>query len=145
MYWSFEKIIFHRYSKFNYLGWNVKRYISYSGMFLFLVICPARISFGRSIDLRSPGGPARILFLRNFWFSCCVYSQILWSCMKKVFFFPPFYRNISTTAETILIKRIGWNHGISVYKKALISEHWKNYIFRDNKCFVKISVSLLVN
>ena len=29
-------------------------------------------------------------------------------------------------------------------KKALISEHRKNYIFRDNKCFVKMSVSLLV-
>ena len=47
-------------------------------------------------------------------------------------------------AETILIKKIGQSHGILVYKKALISEHRKNYIFRDNNCFVKISVSLLV-
>ena len=47
-------------------------------------------------------------------------------------------------AETILVKKIGRNHGISVYKKALIIEHRKNYIFRDNNCFVKMSVSLLV-
>ena len=38
-------------------------------------------------------------------------------------------------------KKIGRNHGISVYKKTLISEHRKNYIFRDNNCFVKMSVS----
>ena len=42
-------------------------------------------------------------------------------------------------AETILIKKIGQNHDISVYKKPL-----KNYIFRDNNCFVKMSVSQLV-
>ena len=48
-------------------------------------------------------------------------------------------------AETILIKRIKRNHGISVYKKALISEHRKNYIFRDNTCFVKMSINLLVS
>ena len=64
--------------------------------------------------------------------------------MKKCFF-PSFFQNISKTAENILIKNIGQNHGISVYKKALISEHRKNYIFRDNNCFVKMSVSLLVN
>ena len=29
-------------------------------------------------------------------------------------------------------------------KKALISKHRKNYIFWDNNCFVKMSVSLLV-
>ena len=33
----------------------------------------------------------------------------------------------------------GRNHGISVYKKALKSEHGKNYIFRDNNCLVKMS------
>ena len=33
---------------------------------------------------------------------------------------------------------------ISVYKKDLISKHRKNYIFRDNICFVKISVRKLV-
>ena len=54
-----------------------------------------------------------------------------------------FFRNISKTAETILIKKIGRNHGILVYEKALISEHRKNNIFRDNNCFVKMSVSLL--
>ena len=63
--------------------------------------------------------------------------------MKKVIFFPSLFRNISKTAETILIKKFGRNHGISVYKKALICEHRKNYIFRDNNCFVKMSVSQL--
>ena len=58
--------------------------------------------------------------------------------------FPSFFRNISKTAEIILIKKIGQNHSISLYKKALISERRKNYIFRDN-CFVKMSVSLLPN
>ena len=64
---------------------------------------------------------------------------------EKSGFFASFFQNISKTAETILIKKIGQNHGISVYKKALISEHRKNYIFRDNNCFVKMSVSLLVS
>ena len=59
--------------------------------------------------------------------------------------FSSFFRNISKTAETILIKKIGRNHGISIDKKALISEHRTNYIFRDNNCFVKMSVSLLVS
>ena len=62
-----------------------------------------------------------------------------------VFFFASFFRNISKTAQTILIKKIGRNHGILVDKKALLSEHRKNYIFRDNNCFVKMSVSLLVH
>ena len=48
-------------------------------------------------------------------------------------------------AETILIKKPGRNHGISVYKNGLISSHRKKYIFRDNNCFVKMSVSLLVS
>ena len=60
-------------------------------------------------------------------------------------FFASFFRNISKTAETILIKQIGRNHSTSVYKKALVSEHRKNYIFRDNNCFVKMSVSRLVS
>ena len=64
--------------------------------------------------------------------------------MEKVVFLLLFFRNISKTAEIILIKKIGRNHGISVDKKTPISEHGKNYIFRDNNCFVKISVSLLV-
>ena len=62
--------------------------------------------------------------------------------MKKVFCLLIFFRNISKTAETILVKKIGRNHGISVYKKALISKHRKNYIFRDINYFVKMSVSL---
>ena len=62
----------------------------------------------------------------------------------KCFFFASFFRNISKTAENILINKIGRNHGISVYKKALISKHRKNYIFRDNNCFVKMSISTLV-
>ena len=60
------------------------------------------------------------------------------------YFFASFFVNIPKTAETILIQKIGRNHGISIYKKAPISEHRKNYIFRDNNCFVKMSVSLLV-
>ena len=55
-----------------------------------------------------------------------------------------FFRNISKTAETILIKKIGRNHGVLVYKKALMSEHRENCIFRDNNCLVKISVSAFV-
>ena len=38
---------------------------------------------------------------------------------EKGGFLASFLRNISKTAETILIKKIGRNHGISVYKKAL--------------------------
>ena len=60
------------------------------------------------------------------------------------FFFASFFEISQKTAETILIKKIRQNHGISVYKKALISEHRKNYIFRDNTCCVKMSVNMLV-
>ena len=63
---------------------------------------------------------------------------------EKSGFFPSFFQNISKTDENILIKKFGRSHNISVYKKALISEHRKNYIFRDNNCFDKMSVSLLV-
>ena len=63
---------------------------------------------------------------------------------EKNSFFASFFQNISKMAETILIKKIGRNHDIWVYNKDLISEHRKNYIFRDNDCFVKMSVSLLV-
>ena len=73
------------------------------------------------------------------------YGQVLKSCMKKVgFFLLLFFRNISKTAEMILIKKIGQNHGIPVYKKSLIRDPRKNYIFRDNNCFVKMSVSYSV-
>ena len=44
-----------------------------------------------------------------------------------------FFRNISKTAKNILIKKIARNHGISVYKKALISDHKKKNIFFEIK------------
>ena len=73
---------------------------------------------------------------------------MVWSSIvivhEKSGFFASFFRNISKTAETILIKKIGRNHSISVYKKALICEHRKNNIFRDIKCFVKMFVSTCV-
>ena len=62
---------------------------------------------------------------------------------EKSVFLLLFFRNILKTAETILIKKIKRNHDMSVYKKALISELRKNYIFRNN-CFVKMSVSMFV-
>ena len=75
------------------------------------------------------------------------YGQVLEKCMneKSVFFFASFFRNISKTAEIILIEKIGRNHGISFYKKALISEHRKNHIFRDINYFVKMSVSTILS
>ena len=60
---------------------------------------------------------------------------------KKCFFFLLFFRNISKTAETILIKKIERNHGISIYKKALISKHRK-IIFYD--IIIVLSKCLLV-
>ena len=61
----------------------------------------------------------------------------------KKCFFTSFFRNISKTAETILNKKIGRNHGGSVYIKAIISEHRKNdkLIIFENTCFAKMSVS----
>ena len=76
-----------------------------------------------------------------------VWSSIIIVHEKSVFFLPSFFRNISKTAETILIKKkklAETMHDISVYKKSLISEHRKNFFFQDNNCFVKISVSLCV-
>ena len=46
-------------------------------------------------------------------------------------------------AENILIKKIGRNHDISVYKKALICDHRKKYILRDINYFVKMFISTL--
>ena len=57
-------------------------------------------------------------------------------------FVASFFRNISKTAETILIKKIGWNHGISVYKKVLISEHGKIIFF---EILIILSKCLLVS
>ena len=58
-----------------------------------------------------------------------------------VFFFGSFFRNISKTAETILIKKLGETMAFRSTKKTLISEDGKNYNFRDNNCFVKMFVS----
>ena len=55
---------------------------------------------------------------------------------KSVFFFVSFFRNISKTTETILIKKIEKNHGVSVYKKSLMSKHPKKKIFQDINCFI---------
>ena len=44
-----------------------------------------------------------------------------------------------------MIKKIGRNYGISVYKKALMSEHRKNCIFRNINYFVNVSVITLPN
>ena len=63
---------------------------------------------------------------------------------KSVFLLLFLEIGISKTTDTMLIKKIGRNHGISVYKKAPISENRKNYIFRDINYFVKMSVSQLV-
>ena len=81
------------------------------------------------------------IYYKYFYFTIQVWSSIVIVHKKSVFFF----QNISKTAETILIKKIGRKHGISVYKKSLISENRKIYIFRDNNCFVKMSVSLSVS
>ena len=60
----------------------------------------------------------------------------------SVFFF--FFEISQKQLKNILIKKIVRNHGILVYKKAFMSEHRKNYIFRDINCFVKMPVSTLV-
>ena len=91
-----------------------------------------------------------IFIIRVYWVDILIFTlpYRVWSSIvivhEKSVFLASFFRNISKTAETILIKKIGRNHGISVSKKALISEHRKNYIFRDNNRFVKVSVCLLV-
>ena len=53
----------------------------------------------------------------------------VWSSIVIVHEKSVFFRNISEMAETILIKKIGRNRGISVYKKDQINKHRKNYIF----------------
>ena len=61
---------------------------------------------------------------------------------KRVVFFASF--EISQKRLKLFIsikKKIGRNHGISIYKKALISEHRKSYILRNNNCFFKMSVT----
>ena len=64
---------------------------------------------------------------------------MVWSSIvivhEKGVFSSSFYRNISKRAETILTKKVGRNHGILVYKKALISEHRKIITFLS-KCLL---------
>ena len=62
----------------------------------------------------------------------------------KKCFFCFIFRNTTKTAETILIKKVERKHGIFAYKKDLMNEHRKNYIFRHDNCFVKMSASTLV-
>ena len=61
------------------------------------------------------------------------------------FFLLRFFKISQKWLKLFWLKKFGRNHGISVYKKALISVHRKNYIFRDNHCFVKMSASTLVH
>ena len=73
-----------------------------------------------------------------------VWSSIVIEHEKSVFLLL-FFRNISKTAETVLIKKIGRSYDISVYKKAQISEHRKNDIFWTITVFSKcLLVSLCV-
>ena len=62
----------------------------------------------------------------------------------KKWFFASFFQNILKTAETILIKNNWakpWHFGLQKWSNKCTSKY---YIFRDNNCFVKMSVSLLV-
>ena len=63
-----------------------------------------------------------VLLCRNLFIFTLPYRYV-WSSIvtvhEKKQFFASFFRNNSKTAETILIKKIGRNHGISVYNKAL--------------------------
>ena len=64
---------------------------------------------------------------------------------EKCFCFGSFFRNISKTVETILLKKkIEQNHGVLLYKKVLKIEHRKNYILRDISDFVKMSIGTFV-
>ena len=73
-----------------------------------------------------------------------VWSSIVIVHEKSVFFFASFFRNISKTRWNYFDKKNWakpWHFGL---QKALISDYRKNYIFRDNNCFVQMSVSLCV-
>ena len=78
-----------------------------------------------------------------------VWSNIVIVHEKSVFFFfASFFRNILKNGWNILIKKIRRNHGISVYKKALVSEHRKIIFFEIitvlSKCrLVSLLVSML--
>ena len=70
---------------------------------------------------------------------CCLYFFTLqhrvWTCIvivhEKCVFSFVFFRNISKTAERILLKKIERNHSILVYKKSLVIEHQKITFLRD--------------
>ena len=112
--------------------------------FNFYSRCELSIFFGLPRVLTPWGRPSFATFanlstsIQATWAAYSFYftSQVLQSCRKKVIF-SSFFRNISKTAETILIKKIAQNHRISVYKKARTSKKLL-YIFRDNNCFVKM-------
>ena len=68
--------------------------------------------------------------------------------MKKVFFihFSKYLKNGGNYFDKKKKKKKKYiNHGVLVYKKALMSEHLKNYIFRDINCFVKMSLGMITN
>ena len=60
--------------------------------------------------------------------------------MKEAFFFflLRFFRNISKTAESILIKKNCPKPGRFGLQKTIMNGHQKIYIFRDINCFDKI-------
>ena len=75
-------------------------------------------------------GKKYILWIPIYYFTIQgVWSSIVIVHEKSVVFFVSFFRNISKTAETILIKKIWRNHGILVYKKALITNTEKIIFF----------------
>ena len=89
------------------------------------------ISYNRSIVL-----PVQIKFL----LILCIFYFIIQSMvkyyngtLKKCCFFTSFFSKYLKSGWDYFDKKkkIGRNHGLLVYKKALISEHRKNYIFRD--------------
>ena len=93
-----------------------------------------------------------MLGLFNYCICFLTLSYKVWSSIVIVhekfffflFFFASFIRNISKTAERILIKIIGRNLGVSVHKKSLISDHRKKllYIF---EILIILSKCLLVS
>ena len=60
---------------------------------------------------------------------------------KMLLFFSSIFRNISKTADIILIKKIEQNHGVLLSKKVLMTKHRKNYILSDINYIVTMSVS----
>ena len=90
-------------------------------------------------------GQLEMIFCQPLLLYHTVRGQVFESYMKKTVFLLLFFSKYLKNGWNYSRKKIVRNHDISVYKKALISGHRKNYIFRHNNCFVKISVSLLVS